>query len=446
MNKKLLAVAVAGALAAPGLALAQAANVQIYGFMDNAALNLRYSGNSATTVGSFSKYDVFNASPSRLGFRGSEDLGNGMKAWFQAETTIFSEGRVPEATNPAGLLGARNTAVGLEGGWGNFSMGIWDAPYKAANIQTWVRGGSGPMYHGGMIMNNGDTTGAAPNAQCAALVSPATGGATGIGSTNALGATCPNQVEGNGTSFHRRMSNIIQYWSPVWSGFQAKIATQINEGKTPGSLNAAGTNNNTQPSLWSYSLTWANGPWNAGAAYEQHKGYNGNTASVDPNTKDSAWMLGGGWNFGPGTIAGGWERLTYGDNSALGGVTANGFTRTNWVLNGTFKIGAAGMIWAGYSKTPGGRSCGDGATGGVGYVVGAAAVCGSNSAASNTTLGYDHSMSKRTTLYAVYGRINNSNGTSYYYIAAPNGPNGVSSVLTPGTDVSTLGVGIRHTF
>ncbi len=443
MNKKLLAVAVAGALAAPGIALAQAANVQLYGVIDAGFLSNHYSGNAlglgnAGGVGSVRKYDVFNGAPSRWGLRGTEDLGRGLKAWFQLEATVFNDGRQETATSHSGLLGGRNSAVGLEGSWGNVSMGLWDTPYKQVGLATWVRGGGGPMYHGGMIMNNGDSSGAAPNAQCATAISPATG------ALNVATPICPNQVEGNGTAFHRRFANIIQYWSPNWAGFQLKVATQVNEGKA--AANTAGTtDNNPNPSAWSYGLTWAGGPWNAGLGYEQHKGFNTTSVSADPNVKDTGITLGGGWNFGMGTVALGWERLKYGDNlsaaAALAAGGGNGFQRTNWVINGTFNIGANGSIFAGYSKTPGGKSCGVGATTAVG-----GAVCGSNSAASFASLGYSHKLSKRSTLYAVAGRINNSAGTAYYYIAAPNGPNGISSIVSAGTDVTTFGVGMNHTF
>ena len=60
----------------------------------------------------------------------------------------------------------------------------------------------------------------------------------------------------------------------------------------------------------------------------------------------------------------------------------------------------------------------------------------------------DHRFSKRTALYAQYSRINNGSGSNYYYIAGPttNTGLGVSGALSAGTDVSTYGVGMKHTF
>ena len=67
-------------------------------------------------------------------------------------------------------------------------------------------------------------------------------------------------------------------------------------------------------------------------------------------------------------------------------------------------------------------------------------------------------MSKRTALYATYGKITNGQGSntagtatvgsSYYYIAGPagNSTQGSVSAVTAGTDVTTYAVGVKHTF
>lgn len=437
MNKKLLALAVAGALAAPGIAVAQASNVQLYGLMDMTLMNVRYSGNATGTISGVRKWDLYNSGPSYLGVRGSEDLGNGLKAWFQTELTVMADGRPDNFAVPASFFGSRNTGLGLEGSWGKTVFGFWDTPYKVANLQTWLRGSVGPTYHGGMIMGNGDTSGATPSAQCAnGITAAGTATAAVAGPTNASATPCGNQVEASATPFHRRLSNTVQYWSPTWAGFQGRVATQINESKTPSTTGA-----NPDPSLWSYGLTWRGGPWNAGLAYETHKGFSGTTASSDPNVKDTALMIGGGWNFGMGSVGIGFEQLKYGDNTAPA-AAPNDYKRKNWVINAEFKVGANGLIFAGYSKTPGGTSCGAGATTAVG-----GAVCGSNAAASFSSLGYQHTLSKRSSLYAVYSRINNGAGTGYHYIAGPNVPaTGAAGGLSAGTDVTAIGAGMRHTF
>jgi len=80
MKKKLIAVAVAGALGVPGVALAQASTVQIYGTL---VLNYQYVnlGNASPTVGK-PKLDMFNSHDANIGFKGEEALGGGISAWF----------------------------------------------------------------------------------------------------------------------------------------------------------------------------------------------------------------------------------------------------------------------------------------------------------------------------------------------------------------------------
>jgi predicted porin len=101
-------------------------------------------------------------------------------------------------------------------------------------------------------------------------------------------------------------------------------------------------------------------------------------------------------------------------------------------------------VWASYSKTPGGKSCSTATT-----TIGSAS-CGV--AAKQTTVGYDYVMSKRTKMYVAYNKIDNglngAVGSSYYYIAGPaaNVGNGTSGGLVAGTDVTTIGLGMQHTF
>ena len=94
MQKKLLTLAVAGALATPGIALAQS-SVEVYGFLSLSFGNWKFSEGqnaavtaatgqfgAATAVPSGSKWDVASGG-SNVGVRGRESLGGGLTAWFQ---------------------------------------------------------------------------------------------------------------------------------------------------------------------------------------------------------------------------------------------------------------------------------------------------------------------------------------------------------------------------
>ncbi|HYT47064.1 MAG TPA: porin, partial [Burkholderiales bacterium] len=122
MNKKLMALAVAGAFGVPAAAMAQ---VEIYGranvFMDS------YQATGATAANSdFKSRTRVNDQGSRLGVRGREDLGRGLRAVYQIEagvnidtgsqsTSTGSIGASNGASNSAtGFLASRDSFVGVE--------------------------------------------------------------------------------------------------------------------------------------------------------------------------------------------------------------------------------------------------------------------------------------------------------------------------------------------
>jgi predicted porin len=124
MQKKLMALAVAGALSAPVAAFAQASNVQIYG-RANVGVDNYQAGGGATEVKA--RMRVFDQG-SRLGVRGSEDLGGGLKAIFQIESGVnidsgTGNGQSGAANTSTGTFASRDSYAGLEGGFGRIQMG-----------------------------------------------------------------------------------------------------------------------------------------------------------------------------------------------------------------------------------------------------------------------------------------------------------------------------------
>lgn len=113
MKKTLLALAILGSFA--GTACAQT-NVTIYGIVD-AGLAHEDNGGPA---GSVNRLDTGNLNGSRLGFKGSENLGGGLSAIFQLENG-FSPDTGAAAQN--GLLFGRQAWVGLTGGFGTVKLG-----------------------------------------------------------------------------------------------------------------------------------------------------------------------------------------------------------------------------------------------------------------------------------------------------------------------------------
>src|SRR5207237_6043215 len=243
MQKKLLTMAVAGAVAAPCIALAQS-SVEVYGTINMAFGYFKYSEGTAANTPSVSKWDVAQGA-SNYGLRGRESLGGGLTAWFQIEQNAPMERSNNIAITPA----SRNSAVGIQGGWGKLFLGQWTTPWADLDA-LWGIGTVGPWGPVTSIIGRRETTGSANNFNCAN---------NGSGTTAAVGGNC-DSVEGNsgvGHSFWRRTSNSVFYQSPVFSGAQVKASWQPNQDKTPGATGSAPATVAQDPSMWSGSVQWA---------------------------------------------------------------------------------------------------------------------------------------------------------------------------------------------
>lgn len=111
MKKSLIALAV---LAASGVAMAQS-SVTMYGVADVGLVKSNGISAQMTSAG------LMNNGTSRLGVRGVEDLGGGLKASFNFEQGINQEDGA--LANGAAGAWSRNTWVALSGGFGRFQMG-----------------------------------------------------------------------------------------------------------------------------------------------------------------------------------------------------------------------------------------------------------------------------------------------------------------------------------
>ena len=116
MKKSLIALAV---LAASGAAMAQS-SVTLFGIVDTNVSYLDGVSNAAGT-NTDSKYGIGTSgnATSRLGFRGVEDLGGGLKAGFHLEGEIFGDDG-----NASGFNFQRRSTVSLAGGFGEVRLAV----------------------------------------------------------------------------------------------------------------------------------------------------------------------------------------------------------------------------------------------------------------------------------------------------------------------------------
>ena len=282
MNKKLVAVAVAGLLAAPLAAQAQTANVTLYGRVNitmeavsGKAVDPNLPAGSAAV--NRTVYRV-NSNSSRFGIRGSESLGGGLSAIFQIESNVAADAG-------GSTIATRETFVGLQGTWGTVKLGNFLAPYDDIHP----------------IFGNVPTL------------------TTSILSTASLWAQ-GSQSKDNG-GFDARLNNSLRYDSPRIGGFAGSIQ-----------LSAADTSNQTlaQQQRHAYVLSmggfYANGPFQGGIAYESNTKYRCVTCN------DWAFSVAANWNFGVVKVGGVYERLDY-------DVTGGSLTRNFYGISATAPIG-----------------------------------------------------------------------------------------------------------
>lgn len=284
MKKSLIALSVLAAVA--GTAQAQS-SVTIYGVVDMA---LQHQ-NTGDPAGSTLALDSGIQSGSRLGFKGSEDLGGGLKANFQLEMGVNAD---TGSSAQGGRAFGRQAWVGLSGDFGSVSFGRQYTPMFIA-IDTIDPFGTG------MIT-----------------------GTAGSG-TSSLGA---------GTYFlwdnwnSIRVNNSVSYSTNSISGFTGTAMYGFGE--------VAG--NNTAGRYYTLGGAYSAGPLNANLVYNNSQNAAGNNAT-------KAIFLGATYNFGMAT-----GHLAFGKVSD-DGKGAAGVDRRTWMLGATVPVSTAGAVVASYIRS-----------------------------------------------------------------------------------------------
>jgi predicted porin len=381
MKKSLIALAV---LAASGTSFAQS-SVTVWGVVDAAVSRGTSDLNSVTRlVGS-------GISSSQLGFRGTEDLGGGMKANFWLEAGVSNDNGTgggsttnntstgtgatsstsiggtatagTVATNGTqGLTFNRRSTVSLSGGFGEIRLGRDYTPH----FWNWT------------VYDPFGTNGVGTNR--AMLSSVALGGTTGSTTGTAV-----------------RASNSVTYL--------------YNHGA---------------------NATYAAGNQGLHAAVQMYYGENVST-STTPNDGDGTGIR-VGYNAGPLSAAVGYGQTKF----ATGNMTMTNF-------GASYNLGVANLI-AQITKDQLGTVKGDGMLLGMTAPMGAGLVRASYSTYENkatladsqqVAVGYVHNLSKRTRAYVTYANVKNGNGAT----AALGGATGVANKASSGFDI-----GMTHSF
>jgi predicted porin len=386
MKKKLIAVAVAGALGVPGVALAQASTVQIYGTL---VLNYNYlnPGNATPTVGK-PNVDMFNAHDTNIGFKGEEALGGGTSAWFQCESTMDVSGQ-SSASGSAAWCG-RNSAFGLKGNFGNVYAGIWDTPMKQAMANFRPFSTSGAYGMGALMWNEAQSN-----------------------------------IGNSGASFTRRQNNMWSYASPNMSGFQVMGAfSATNEATAQTNASAV-----TKARLWGLAATYTNGPLIVGGGYEKHNDYNVAAQSTYTGGSDRAFSLGAAYTF-MGTLK---ASLMYVDMK-YGLALGQSLSQKSYSAHIDWAFAGPNRIRAGWTRA--GDTSGN-FVGSVNQFVGNNGAGGTS--ANLYALQYAYAFSKRTEVSFGYATVRNSSNGRYRLQTL--GPSSAA-----GENQSAFVLGTKHSF
>ncbi|CAB3647106.1 porin [Achromobacter marplatensis] len=383
MKKTLLAAALLAGFA--GVAQAET-SVTLYGIIDTGIgyNKVKADGYSASRIGMIN--GVQNGS--RWGLRGSEDLGDGLRAVFQLESG-FDSGNGSSAQG--GRLFGRQATVGLASdSWGQLDFG------RQTNIASKYFGSIDPFGASFGQANIG----------------------VGLSSTNTV-----------------RYDNMVLYQTPSFSGFQFGVGYSFSADDTkdgrenpitgvrPAAQTGFRTADNTR--AITAGLRYVNGPLNVALSYDQLNASNNlPQAAVDATPR--SYVIGGSYDFEVVKLALAYGRTTdgwFGGQSAPNGagitgfggsVFADGFKANSYLVGLSAPIGGASSLFGSWQMVdPSNNKLTN--------------IAGADETMNVFSLGYTYDLSKRTNLYA-YG----SYAKNYAFIDDAKS--------------TAVGVGIRHRF
>lgn len=233
MKHTLIALA---AMTFAAAASAQSSSVTLFGVVDASVAHISTSGNSVTGMANGGN------SSSRLGFRGVEDLGGGLKAGFWLEGSVGVDDGAA-----SGFKFDRRSTVSLMGNFGEVRLGRDKTP-SYQNLETFHAFGD-----------------------------------TGMGAINGHNLISSSAVGTSEGSNPKRNSNMVSYLLPTLGGVYGQISHSFGEQAGDHSL----------ASSTGLRLGYANGPLNVAAAYGIAKG---GTPAVGVDYKN--FNLGASYKFG----------------------------------------------------------------------------------------------------------------------------------------------------
>ncbi|MDM0069583.1 porin [Variovorax sp. J31P207] len=439
MKKSLVALA---ALAVAGIASAQS-SVTLFGVVDAtiSGFSNKSEDRNAPTLESLANQTFVNRgtattsqtvlrnsgyNSSRLGFRGTEDLGGGLAASFWLEGALNNDDGTGTAVG-GGQNWQRRSTVSLSGNFGEIRLGRDYTP------TFWNDNVFDPFGLNGVGAN---------------LISTANG-YNNPGSVISQGGFTAN------TTYSRASNSIGYFLPPNLGGFYGQFMYAMNEKTSydPGGLTPPGSAAVVNdPALLRVSgneragryiggrVGYANGPLDVALAYgESTVGsnfYAGTTDSLD------TWNLGASYDFGVVKLFGEYSnaKLKRDASTVFVPTAADPFgfrqpSADGWLLGATVPVGP-GLIRMSYSAVNYKNT---------GTYIDQVLGFRPDPKADKFALGYVHNLSKRTALYATVARVNNKEGSDLTLGGPAFVTTAAGATMTPKTSTG-YDLGIRHSF
>ncbi len=343
MKKHLVLLALAAAAAAS--AQAQSTSVTLFGVVDASLRQVKNGGDSVSSLSS----GGFNSS--RLGVRGAEDLGGGLRAGFWLEHGFNVDTGTQTDTS---RFWNRRSTVSLIGGFGEVRLGRDFTPIYTGWADFDAFGDNGV----------------------------------------AAGGKFSDRI-GSNTDTLTRSDNQVSYFLPALGGVYGQLSVAAGEGTAGRKMTAA-------------RVGYAAGPLNVSLAL-------GRTEVTPTAGEDQHEVitLGGSYDLGVMRVLAYWRQNEFGNAK----VTVTSIGATVPMGSGSFR--ASFTRADGSGRTPAGTLIGD-------------------NDADQFALGYVHTLSKRTSMYATYARVANDGRATY---AA-----GTPPALAAGATSTGYEFGVRHSF
>lgn len=213
-----------------------------------------------------------------------------------------------------------------------------------------------------------------------------------------------------------RLTDTVIYTSPAMGGVTV-LAAYVAGAET------ATLSTDTKGKAWSLAGMYDNGPLAASLAYQVFDYGSAGTGQFagTANTRSKAYKLGGGYKMDALQVNAAYEKTS--DNTGAGFTDSRGFKA--YYLSGKYNLGNDAVKLA-YTHASGLNK-------------GTA-----NTGANQLSVGYDHSLSKRTSVYALYTKLTNQAAATYKITNAGSTAGGIAVVA--GNDPYAWSFGMKHSF